>query len=143
MILFYSHCFEGKLSPILKVPCSNKFLFWHYCLFFTRTQILSIIWSTENIFVFPWPLALALSLMIKQKSIENDTNLLVWVGHQGERPKLENLNFFSISDVFVGTRIKEYTFYTETTIVLWRNTFSFYFSPQKKKDNPGTVGSGH
>jgi hypothetical protein len=53
--------------------------------------------------------------------------LLVWVGHQGARPKLENLNFFSSSGVVVGTRIEEYS--TETTIVLWRNTFLFYLSP--------------
>jgi hypothetical protein len=47
---------SGKLGPIFKVPCSNKFHFWHYCLFCSRTQILSIIWSTGNNFVLPWPL---------------------------------------------------------------------------------------
>jgi hypothetical protein len=34
-------------------------------------------------------------------------NLVVWVGHQGARPKLENLRFLSSSGVFVGTRIEE------------------------------------
>ena len=70
-------------------------------------------------------------------------NLLVWVGHQGARQKLEILKFFSSSGVFVGTRIKEYWFCTTTTILLWWNTFLFYLSPYKKEDNPNLVTTNH
>ena len=68
---------------------------------------------------------------------------MVWVGHQGARPKLENLKFLCSSGVFVGTRIEEYTFCTATTILLWWNTFLFYLSPYKKKDNPNLVTTNH
>ncbi len=68
---------------------------------------------------------------------------MVWVGHQGARPKLENLKFLCSSSVFVGTRIEEYTFCTATTILLWWNTFLFYLSPYKKKDNPNLVTTNH
>ena len=100
--LFPHFCFqEGKLGPIFKVPCINKFLFWHYCLFCTRTQILSIIWwSTGNNFVLPWPLALALSLMIKQKSIENDTNPLGVGGSSRGTSKAREFEIFFKSRIW-------------------------------------------
>jgi hypothetical protein len=60
-------------------------------------------------------------------------NLLVWVGHQGARQKLEILKFFSSSGVFVGTRIKEYWFCVTTTILLLWNTFYFIYPLKKKR----------
>jgi hypothetical protein len=74
--------------------------------------------------------------MIKQKSIQNDTNPFGVGGSSRGTSEGRESEFFSSSGVFVGTRIEEYS--TETTIVLWRNTFLFYFSPLKK-DNPNLV----
>ena len=43
-----------NLVQIFKVPCSNNFLFWHYCHFRTRTKIQFSIWHTGDNFVLPW-----------------------------------------------------------------------------------------
>jgi len=62
-----------------------------------------------------------------------DTNLLVSVGHQGARPKLENLNFFSSSGVFVGLN--------STRFVLKPRSCSGLST--QKRDNRNLVTTNH
>jgi hypothetical protein len=138
LILFWLFiALMGKLGPIFKVPCSNKLPFWHYCLFCTRTHILSIIWwSTGNNFVLPWPLALALSLMIKQKSIENDTNPFgVGGSSRGTSEGRESEFFFQLRCFcrYQDWRVQ----YRNHNHAVAEHIF-IYFSPLKK-DNPNLV----
>ena len=60
-------------------------------------------------------------------------NILVWVGSSRGTPEDRESEIFLRSGVFVGTRIEEYTFCTETTNVIWRNTFLFNLSTSKKR----------
>jgi hypothetical protein len=41
------------LHPLSENLCRNKFLFWHYCFFCTRTKTQSLIWTTGTILSFP------------------------------------------------------------------------------------------